>query len=267
MASKKRLSSKSQEYKWRLGAKYSGAAFVIFTLLISFVDVKPIGPGESEVGFSIFNELFFQKYNRYYNADWDGVTDKLLYAGLAIVVVAYLYAFWQFIQRKSIQKIDKDILVIDVAFAAMVAFYCFFELVVINCRPRLEADGTLEASYPSSHIFMGVTIFCCFMFFFDRRLPMGSNKRNMTALLGCWYSVEMIWGRVKSGVHWITDIIGGVLLAAFLLCSVMAALKHFYEDYDKARVKSYENMRARIELEHHIKVSRKKIRKTKLHKK
>ena len=126
---------------------FSLAAFVLWTLLLCFVDVRAIGPEGSSVGFSALNGFIHEKIgvNMYlYNiTDWLGLVPIGVALGFAILGLI------QLIKRKSLLRVDRSILALGVFYIIVVAVYLFFEIVVINYRPVL-IEGCLEASYPSS---------------------------------------------------------------------------------------------------------------------
>ena len=122
-------------------------AFVLWTVFVRLVDVQPIGPEGSSVGFATLNgfvhELTGVNWVLYTITDWLGLVPIAVALGFAILGLA------QLIGRKSLWNVDHSILALGVFYIAVMAAYVFFEIVVINYRPTL-IDGYLEASYPSS---------------------------------------------------------------------------------------------------------------------
>ena len=197
-------------------------AFAVFTVLTAVVDVQPIGPKGSKVGFAAVNQAVF----RYLGADprWEYVTDWVGVLAVVLMLAFAVTGLRQLIGRRSIRKVDGAILLLGGLYALMMAFYVFFENVVINYRPVL-AEGFLEASYPSSHT---VLVLCVMITaavyirtsFSDRKaLCRGAE----IAAVVC--SVVTAAGRLLAGVHWVTDIVGGVLLSAALTALYRAALE------------------------------------------
>ena len=181
------------------------AAFALWTLLISTVDVQSIGPNESAVGFATANgfvhRLFGVHMTLYVITDW---------LGLVPVAVGFGFAVWgliQWIKRKNILKVDKRILVLGGFYILTLAAYLLFEEVVINYRPVL-IGGYLEASYPSSTTLLVLCVMPTAAIF--------SKKRVIKGII-YGFVVFMVIGRLVSGVHWFTDIIGGILLSAGLV--------------------------------------------------
>ena len=93
----------------------------------------------------------------------------------------------------------------------MLAVYLLFETVIINYRPVL-IGGYLEVSYPSSTTLLVLCVIPTTMWQLRRRIRHG-NLRRLVMLLLIGFMLCMVLGRLLAGVHWLTDIIGGTLLA------------------------------------------------------
>lgn len=183
-------------------------AFILWTVLIKFVDVKPIGPRGSFVGFATLNG-FFHEFTGV-NMTLYNVTDWL---GLVPIIVVLLFAFLgiaQWIKRKSILKVDGSILALGGFYLLVIAVYILFENVVINYRPTL-INGYLEVSYPSSTTLLVLTVMPTTVMQLRPRIKHKAIKNCISVLISA-FTVFMVVGRLISGVHWLSDIIGGVLL-------------------------------------------------------
>ena len=188
-------------------------AFVLWTIAICYVDVCAIGPQGSSVGFAGINGfvhnltgVHFELYNI---TDWLGLVPIFVCTGFAILGLA------QWIKRKSICKVDYDILALGGFYIVTIAAYLFFENVVINYRPVL-IGGILEASYPSSTTLLVMCVMPTAIMQLGSRIK---NKvvRNIVAITIIAFIAFMVIGRLISGVHWFTDIVGGALLSAGLV--------------------------------------------------
>ena len=185
---------------------------IAFTLLVKFVDVNNIGSSNTPVGFSTLNNFIFETIG--INIVWYHITD---YLGLLPIFMALVYlviGIIQLIKRKSLFKVDKEIIILGIFYIAIVIVYIFFEKVVVNFRPIL-LDGVLEASYPSSHTFITICL-CVSSFMINKKL----FNCKLTKILNIFLIIIMtfiIIGRLISGVHWFTDILGGLLISATLL--------------------------------------------------
>ena len=189
------------------------AAFVLWTVLVCFVDVQAIGPEGSSVGFATLNGCVHDftgvNMSLYVITDWLGLVPIGVAFGFAVLGLV------QWIKRKSILKVDRSILVLGGFYIVVMAVYVLFEMVVINYRPTL-IDGYLEASYPSSTTMLVMCVMPTAMMQLRARIKNKVFSRCVMIAIAV-FIVFMVIGRLVSGVHWITDIIGGALLSAGLV--------------------------------------------------
>ena len=183
--------------------------FVLWTVLVHFVDVQAIGPEGSSVGFATLNGFVHE----FTGVTWllYTVTDWL---GLVPIIVALCFAILglvQLIKRKSLWKVDHSILALGVFYIVVMAAYIFFEMVVINYRPTL-IEGYLEASYPSSTTMLVMCVMPTAAMQLNVRIK-NTVFRRCAIIAIIAFTAFMVIGRLISGVHWITDIIGGALFS------------------------------------------------------
>ncbi len=197
--------------------------FVLWTVLVGHVDVAAIGPRGSSVGFSTFNGFVHRhigvRMPLYTVTDWMGLLPLCFILGFAALGLV------QWIRRKSIRRVDADILLLGVFYLAVLAVYLFFERVVVNYRPVL-IDGCLEASYPSSTTMLALCVLPTAILVLRPRIRCAPLRRAVTCLLAA-VTAFMVAGRLLSGVHWATDIIGGLLCSAGLVMLYAAAARRF----------------------------------------
>ena len=163
----------------------------------------------------------------------EGLRNLLLYTitdwlGLVPIGVSFGFAILglvQWIKRKSLLKVDRSLLALGGFYVVVLAAYIFFEIVVINYRPVL-LGGYLEASYPSSTTLLVLSVMPTLVFQTRHRIKK-ANVQSVITLLSILFSVFMVIGRLISGVHWFTDIIGAVLLSAGLFCLYLASVSFF----------------------------------------
>lgn len=188
-------------------------AFGLWTIAIRRIDVQAIGPRGSTVGFATLNRIVHDLTGvhmwLYTITDWLGLIPIVFALGFAILGLA------QWIKRKSILKVDRSILALGGFYLAVMAAYVFFEMYVINYRPVL-IEGFLEASYPSSTTMLVMCVLPTAIMQFHERIK---NKLRLSVLSVAMaaFIAFMVIGRLLSGVHWFTDIIGGAFLSAGLV--------------------------------------------------
>ena len=187
--------------------------FILWTVLVCLVDVQPIGPQDSAVGFAALNGAF-HRLTGVHMALYD-LTDWLSVLPLGIVVGFAALGLVQLIGRKSLQKVDFSIFVLGGFYVVVMAAFVLFEVLEINYRPVL-IEGVLEASYPSSTTMLVMCVMPTTMLQLKERLENSAFKRILLAAIAL-FTAFMVIGRLISGVHWLTDIIGGALLSAGLV--------------------------------------------------
>ena len=189
------------------------AAFALWTAAVRIVDVGAIGPQGSAVGFSAMNGFFHRLTGVHLSAYL--LTDWLSLIPLGFVAGFALLGLTQWIQRKSLLKVDFSILVLGGFYLIVLASYALFEVLIINYRPIL-IDGVLEASYPSSTTMLVLCAMPTAMMQLRDRIHSASLRRCLLIALSA-FTLFMAVVRLVSGVHWLSDIIGGVLLSSALV--------------------------------------------------
>ena len=185
---------------------------VVFTIIVKVIDVRQIGVNESSIGVASVNQVVFKTIG--VNMFWYHITDWL---GLVPIFIAMFYAFigfMQLIKSKNIFKVDKEIIILGLFYIVVISLYVFFEKFIVNYRPILM-NGFLEASYPSSHTLMTICL-CGSSIIVNKKLFNNKIAKFMNILSLVVILITVI-GRLLSGVHWFTDIIGGIFISMALL--------------------------------------------------
>ena len=186
--------------------------FAIWTWLIQTVDVHPAGETGTNVGFASFNVWFHQltglHMQLYTITDWLGLIPVF------ICLIFGSLGFRQLIQRKSLFKVDLDLIFLGIYYILVISGYLIFEMIPVNYRPVL-IEGRMEASYPSSTTLLVLSVMPTLIFQAQRRLQ-NANIKKAVSIITILFSFFMITGRLLSGVHWFTDIAGSILLSAGL---------------------------------------------------
>ena len=196
-------------------------AFVLWTVLVRVVDVQQIGPEGSVVGFAAFN-AFVHGITGVHMGLYE-LTDLLSVIPLAIIGGFGFLGLVQWIKRKSFAKVDYSILVLGGFYILVLAIFALFEVMVINYRPVL-IEGKLEASYPSSTTMLVMCVLPTAVMQLRGRIQNRVLNHGVSFVLGAFMGF-MVVVRLISGVHWITDIIGGALLSTGLVVLYTAFVK------------------------------------------
>lgn len=192
--------------------------FVLWTIAVLFVDVQPIGPNGSCIGFAALNASF---HNMTGTHMWlYTITDWLGLVPVAFCFVFALLGLLQWIRRRKILRVDANLLVLGGFYLAVLIAYLFFERFVVNYRPVL-IDGFLEASYPSSTTLLVLCVMDTSLHQLRMRITRPFLKACVTLAI-CLFMAFMVLGRLICGVHWLSDIIGGILLSAALISAYRA---------------------------------------------
>lgn len=198
--------------------------FVVFTILLKFVDVKGIGPNDSKVGFAFLNGHFQKLIG--FNHIFYKITEVLGIVSLLIVLVYGLIGLIELVRTKSFKKVDKNLYKLLGFYIVVLIFYVFFEKVVVNYRPVLLITNNylLEPSYPSSHTILSLCV-CGSAIIINKNLYKKYSFLKIVSIISLVLMLLIPIGRLFSGVHWLTDIIGGVLLSSSLLAGFYYVIK------------------------------------------
>lgn len=196
------------------------SAFALWTVLIQCVDVQAVGQNGTKIGFAAFN-VWFHHLTGVHMALYT-ITDWL---GLVPIFICFCFGalgFVQLVKRRSLLRVDPDIVLLGVYYVIVIACYLIFEIIPINYRPVL-IEGRLEASYPSSTTLLVLSVMPTLIFQVYRRAE-NTLIKEVTVVFAAVFSAFMVIGRLVSGVHWATDIIASVLLSAGLFMLYQSAV-------------------------------------------
>lgn len=208
----------------RMGVMFI-VGFVIWTFLVLKVDVQPLGVNGTNIGFATINCWFHQltgvHMEIYTITDWLGLVPIILcmlFGGIGCV---------QLIKRRSLLKVDYDIIFLGIYYIIVIVGYLIFEMVPINYRPIL-IEGGMEASYPSSTSLLVLCVMPTLIEQVNRRVEKKMIKKIVNVLTIC-FSAFVVLGRLISGVHWLTDIVGSIMLSVGLFCIYKVAVLLCYK--------------------------------------
>lgn len=204
--------------------------FCALTVSLCCVDVRAAGESGAPVGLATVNEWAWNAIGQSELALT--VSDVLGLLFIAAVGAFGVTGLVQVIRRRGILRADKELYAMAGGLVLLAAAYVLFEVLVINCRPVLE-DGALAASYPSSHAMLAVAVAGMGMAYLQMRAKKGVLTYTLYGALNV-LSVVTVACRVLSGVHWVTDTLGGVLLGGAIVAAYGAACAWLGKDGDKA---------------------------------
>lgn len=188
-------------------------AFALWTIAVKCFDVRKIGPKGTCVGFGAVNALIHKLTGvhmwMYYITDWLGLVPVFVAAFFALLGLV------QWIKRKKLSRVDKSIFVLGGFYIAVMLLYIIFEMLSVNYRPVL-IKGALETSYPSSTTLLVLCVMPTAIMQINNRIK-NKKIKNFLSFLIIVFIIFMIAGRLISGVHWFTDIVGGALISACLV--------------------------------------------------
>ncbi len=204
------------------------ALFITWTFAVKLIDVKTVGVNGTSVGFATlntwFNNLTEVNMILYNITDWAGLVPIFIcmfFGGVGLI---------QLIKRKSLLKVDFDIIALGIYYIIVISGYIIFEMIPINYRPIL-INGILESSYPSSTTLLVLSVMPTVILQSNKRLQSPKTKK-MIVLMTNLFSLFMVTGRLVSGVHWVTDIIGACFLSIGLF-NIYKAVVLLNENWSK----------------------------------
>lgn len=196
------------------------ACFIVWTLLIQKVDVQPLGVEGTDIGFATincwFHELTGVHMEIYTVTDWLGLVPIfvcMIFGGVGCV---------QLIKRRSLFKVDYDIVILGIYYFLVILVYLIFEMIPINYRPIL-IEGFMEKSYPSSTTLLVLGVMPTVIEQVSRRTE-NVVVKNVMKVMVISFSIFMVLGRLIAGVHWLTDIVGSIMLSMGMFCLYRSAV-------------------------------------------
>jgi undecaprenyl-diphosphatase len=217
----------------------TGAMFAGLIVLLKRYDVAAIGPAGTSVGFSHINQRVHDVTG--VNMLWYNITDYIGYFAIAVCALFALVGFVQMIKRRSLLKVDGEILALGGLFAVVIGCYVFFEKFIVNYRPIImpDSDGKPEASFPSSHTVLILTVMVAVILIIDKYIS-GIGLSGFIKSACALIALITVGGRLYCGVHWFTDIVGGILLSTSLLFLFAAVVSKIEMDSSRDKL-AYSN--------------------------
>jgi len=196
-------------------AGISGLLFAVLIILVRFVDVQAIGPEGTRIGLSHLNRFVFEMLG--VHMLWYEITDWLGIAAIGAALLFAMVGLVQWIMRRSIWNVDRELLVLGGLYLIVIGLYVRFELVIVNYRPILMPGSTHpEASFPSSHTMLVCVIMGSAFLLLGKYVKSDVLCTMLRSICAAIIAITVI-GRLFSGMHWLTDILGGILISIMLL--------------------------------------------------
>ena len=196
--------------------------FILLIVLLETVNVTDGGAENSLIGLSFINIPF----HNFTGVNWTLYTISGITGNIALLVVPFfgLIGLYQLIKRKSLLKVDRGMLSLGGLYLITGIIYVLFTKITINYRPIIIPDeGGLEASYPSSHTMLSFVIWGSAIMIINRYFQKNNANTVIKGICIIIFAITLI-GRLFSGVHWFTDILGGIFISISLLSLFKATI-------------------------------------------
>ena len=204
-----------------ISAIISGGLFAALIVTLGRYDVAQIGPDGTSVGYSSINQKVHELTGVHYA--WYDLTDVLGYFAICICALFGLVGLIQLIRRRSLLRVDKTIYALGCFYIIVIGCYAFFEKFIVNYRPVImPGDSAPEASFPSSHTMLIITVMASTAIVAGLYIHLSFLRTLVRFFCGLIIGVT-VFGRLYCGVHWFSDIIGGILLSLTLVSLFAAA--------------------------------------------
>ncbi|MBE5825944.1 MAG: phosphatase PAP2 family protein [Butyrivibrio sp.] len=187
----------------------------IFSVLATVFDRRAIGPDNTVVGFASLNGAFAGRFG--YNSLFDTISDLAMVIAFAVVASFAILGVYRLIREKSFSKVGKVIIGLGILYVVVAVIYVIFDKIPINYRPVLQPGETeLETSYPSTHTLIICSVLGSGLLAWKRLIknPKVLKVLNIAAIA---VIVVGVAARMLAGVHWLTDIMAGILFSLTLI--------------------------------------------------
>ena len=196
-------------------------ALLLFSILVFTVDVKPIGPIDSEnphtnysVGFAAMNAGFRDAIKTSAFC-YTAFFILFILATLAALIPVALFV-WQMIQKKDLKKVNYSIFLLAAFYVTVYVVMMLFLLLPLERRPVVEMNGKVRTSFPSPAL---MAVLCVFVTFPTVvRTLLGKWQGQLYVQVACYaLAVFSFFMSLFSGVHWLSDAMAAVLFAGTLV--------------------------------------------------
>lgn len=214
-----------KKYLYLLFPIISFILFLVFTILVKTLDVTYI-QDIGYLGFYNINTSINSKIQVMNTSLYNKLSDVIMIISFVSVAIFAAIGIVQLIKRKSFKQVDPFLYILLGLYVLVAAMYLTFSLMKINFSP-LSTKENLKDSYPSSHVFISITLFVSGVMTATKYVNMGKWMSVIGFTGAILLSILSAVTRMFSGQHYFTDIIGAILLAIFLISAYYSALKAY----------------------------------------
>lgn len=185
---------------------------IILIILLIFFDRRTNIYTGKKIGLFKFNNLFF---NNKYNYQFDIISDFYLYFCFMIIIILIIDELFKVLKYKNILYLNYNFITLLIfLFIIFTISFIFDKLIIINYRP-IMTNGILEGSFPSTHVTIITFVYLSSISFLKIYKKNKSFKECYLILVIINIIIASIF-RLMSGMHWMTDIIGGLILGGIM---------------------------------------------------
>ena len=157
---------------------------------------------------------------------WETITNIILISALITVAFFAALGLYQWVTRKSLKKVDPEILWMPLPLLLMTIVYFIFIFFPVATRP----DGSGESSFPSTHVMVVTTIYFMITIIIPKYIKSTAIQIALEFIIVIFISLTCT-GRIMAGLHSLWDVIGGIIFA-FIFSEI------YYLAYRKGKKKN-----------------------------
>lgn len=209
---------------------------IIFSIGAAKCDVAEVGINSVKVGYSSMNDAFYNFIGgaEGFHKSFYSISEALGYLSFLFIAGFALLGAYQLYKRKSIKKVNPSIIVMGVMFVFVLVLYVAFDKLGLNLRPLImPGEASLEPSFPSSHAMLACVIHGAGILEIDE-VMFPCIGRTILKIVMAAMMLVIVFCRLFSGAHWLSDIIAGVLISGVVV-SLFYAIKTLIREKRKKK--------------------------------
>lgn len=127
---------------------------------------------------------------------------------VSIVILSMLYLF---IENKKMKS-----LFVGLTISASMLTYLIFNITIQRARPIYISIMETRFSYPSGHTTASITIYGLFLYIINKGNYSKKTKKILSSIC-LFFMIFIPLSRLYLGAHFVSDVIGGILLASLYI--------------------------------------------------